>query len=192
MPMSEELEKRLQKELRQKHEIVTRFPGRPSEKTVQEKIKLFGDQCHEWTATVRHARYEYVGLTKDKEFLLNQRGGALHFSVKLRQLHDKHLQQKKDLLEAVEPFILAHDWYGVLVAAGEVDELSRLAFLQSIGRETAYEPSEPGDPNYPQPTAVTRTYQKRDVLTIVRSQRTLFDTLLKEEKEVVDKAMAEF
>ncbi|EYC40514.1 hypothetical protein Y032_0609g618 [Ancylostoma ceylanicum] len=148
--MSEELEKRLQMELRNKLELVTSSPGRLSEKTIQGRIKFFGYRCHEWTATVRHARYEYVGLTQDKEFLLNQRGGALHSSVKLRQLHDKHLQQQKDLLAAVELFNLAHDWYEVLVAAGEVDELSRLAFLQSIGGETAYEPSEPGDPNYPQ------------------------------------------
>ncbi|EYC44531.1 hypothetical protein Y032_0458g1824 [Ancylostoma ceylanicum] len=191
MPISDELVKRLQKELRKKLEIVTSSPGRPSEKTIQERIKFFGDRCHEWTATVRHARYEYVGLTQDRKFLLNQRGGALHFSVKLLQLHDKHLQQQKDLLAAVELFILAHDWYEVLVVAGKVDELSRLAFLQSIGGETAYEPLEPGDPNYPQPTAVIRTYQRRDILTMARSQKTLFDTILKEEKEAVDKAMAE-
>lgn len=188
MPLSSELEERLCNELRRKIEIVRNSPGHPSEKTVQDRIQWLGDQCYEWLPTIRQARYEYVNLMHDRDYLLNQRGGALHFYVKLRQLHEEHQQQRRDLLTTAELFALAHEWYEILVAAGEANELDRLAFLHSLNEKVHLEPTEPGDQNYPQPTQVHRTYQLREVLDMVKAQKRNFGHLLDEEREEVIEA----
>ncbi|KAK6013021.1 zinc knuckle [Ostertagia ostertagi] len=142
------------------------------------------------TPPIQQARYEFVNLMAGKEDLLNRRGGPLHFLVKMQQLHSKHEYKKREILADVENFVLAHEWYEILVAADEVEELTRLDFLRKLSDEVRYEPTEPGERGYPDPVEVHRDYNKRNVTTMVQYQMIAFDTLMHEEKVAIDHAKA--
>ncbi|PIO69879.1 hypothetical protein TELCIR_08288 [Teladorsagia circumcincta] len=191
MSTSANLENRLRKELRRKIAIVESSQARPTEGLVQQRIRCYGTRCHEARMTLQQARYEYAAIMTDKQELLNRRGGAFHYLVKLKQLSAAHRHQREEIVSATELFVLGHEWYEILVAAGEVDELARLEFIRKLGEEEHIEPSEPGDRSYPEPVRTNWSYDRKDVTDMIKYQLIKFDTLLEEEKEACERAEAE-
>ncbi|KAK5964181.1 hypothetical protein GCK32_020221, partial [Trichostrongylus colubriformis] len=124
-PLSE-AEKRLQQELRKKIEIVQTAPGRPSEKLIQGKLKHYGDKCYDINDILNDYQNEFISLMADRDTILKRRGGALHFYLKLKLLYKGHAQYRKECTSDLDNFVLAHEWYEILVAADEVEELARL------------------------------------------------------------------
>ncbi|KAK5971944.1 hypothetical protein GCK32_015327 [Trichostrongylus colubriformis] len=191
MPISANLEERLQRELERKIKIVESSRARPSEELIQQRIVNYGNECYDTVSIVQQARYEYSALMQDKYDLFNKRGGAFHYLVKLKQMHGTHKRKREEVTTATELFVLAHEWYEILVTVGEVEELSRLDFLRKLGEEEYLEPTEPGDRNYPEPNRVHRSYERKNVTDMVKYQLIAFDVLLEEEKIAVERAEAE-
>ncbi|KAK6743239.1 hypothetical protein RB195_010474 [Necator americanus] len=192
MSTSDDLEKRLKKELKRKIAFVESAPARPSQQLIQEKIQHYGSISHEWIGAIKQARYEFVNLVADKEALIDRRGGAYHFWITLEQLRRTHEDKMKELSDALQMFNMAHEWYEILVAADEAGELERLEFLQKISRETYLEPTEPGDDDgYPQPKEVQRTFFRTPVNDMAAIQKKNFKVLFKEEQEVSVQARTE-
>ncbi|KAK6018375.1 hypothetical protein OSTOST_16045 [Ostertagia ostertagi] len=191
MSTSANLENRLRKELRRKIAIVESSQARPTEELVQQRIRYYGTKCHEARMTLQQARYEYAAIMTDKQELLNRRGGAFHYLVKLKQLSATHRHQREEIVSATELFVLGHEWYEILVTAGEVDELARLEFIRKLGEEEHIEASEPGDRSYPEPVRTNWSFDRKDVADMIKYQLIKFDTLLEEEKEACERAEAE-
>ncbi|ETN76254.1 hypothetical protein NECAME_11792 [Necator americanus] len=137
MSTSDDLEKRLKKEPKRKIAFVESAPARPSQQLIQEKIQHYGSISHEWIGAIKQARYEFVNLVADKEALIDRRGGAYHFWIKLEQLRRTNEDKMKELSDALQMFNMAHEWYEILVAADEAGELERLEFLQKISKLTS-------------------------------------------------------
>ncbi|VDP09437.1 unnamed protein product, partial [Heligmosomoides polygyrus] len=107
---SEELEERLKRELLRKISFVERSTARPTEPVIQQRLRFYGEKCHEACSIIRQARYEYASLMHNKKDLYDRRGGAYHYLVTVKQLYATHKQQRTDLATAAECFALVHDW----------------------------------------------------------------------------------
>ncbi|KAK6035328.1 hypothetical protein COOONC_27167 [Cooperia oncophora] len=118
-------------------------------------------------------------------------GERFTFLVKLKQLHATHKQLRAELVANTEFFVLAHEWYEILVTVDEVDELSRLEFIRTLSEEEHTEPTEPGDSSYPNPTIVHRSYERNVVIVMMKYQLVKLDALLEEEQESCETAEAE-
>ncbi|KAK5976260.1 hypothetical protein GCK32_010722 [Trichostrongylus colubriformis] len=180
-PLSE-AEKRLQKELRKKIEIVQTAPGRPSEKLIQGKLKYYGDKCYDINDILNDYQNEFINLMADRDTILKRRGGALHFYLKLKLLYKEHEQYRKECTSDLDNFVLAHEWYEILVAADEVEELARLDFLRTLKEEVQLVRTSPGDPGYPNMAEVRRSFDKPDVVPFMKRKLIHVDALLEEEK----------
>ncbi|VDO89916.1 unnamed protein product [Heligmosomoides polygyrus] len=123
MSHSEDLERRLKKELKRNITIVESSRSRPTEAMIQQRIRQYGDACFDAEDTIRQARYQYGNPRQDRPDICNRRGGVYHYLVMLRQLNIKHREQKKDLISTMELFKLANEWYEILVTVGDVDEM---------------------------------------------------------------------
>ncbi|KAK5984356.1 hypothetical protein GCK32_006032 [Trichostrongylus colubriformis] len=144
MPTSEDLEVRLKHDLSWKIAIVDSSQARPSEQLIQHRLRYYGTQCHDASSMILQARYEYASLMRDKLNLFTKRG-AVSLSCETQ----------------TKFFVLAHEWYEILVTVNEVDELSRVEFIRTLSEEEHTEPSEPGDRNYPNPTIVRRSWMRQ-------------------------------
>ncbi|VDL64515.1 unnamed protein product [Nippostrongylus brasiliensis] len=103
MSHSEDLERRLKRELKRKITIVESSRTRPTEAMIQERLRKYGDACFEAEETIQQARYEYANLLQDKSHVYNRRGGVYHYLVMMKQLHARHTEQKKELISTTLP-----------------------------------------------------------------------------------------
>lgn len=188
MDSSDDLERRLQRELKEKLRFLEHAPARPSEAMVQQRLKESGNKCFEATEIIEKAQREFVNLMTSQDEFLKARGGALHFYVKLKTLHYEHQQHRSDIVRNVENFVMAHEWYELLVAAHEADELARLGFLDELNREIFYESTQPGHPKYPEILEIHRNYERSNVSRMVRFQLIQIDALLEEERSAKEEA----
>ncbi|VDO89638.1 unnamed protein product [Heligmosomoides polygyrus] len=157
------------------HDHVESSRSRPTEAMVQQRIR----------------QYEYANLGQDRPDICNRRGGVYHYLVMLRQLNVKQREQKKDLIPTMELFKLANEWYEILVIVGDVDEMKRPEFIHSLNDQNFYEPSAPGDKEYPNPMEYHRYYDCIDVATTIRYTLFEFDGLLEEEQRAIDETESE-
>ncbi|VDL70799.1 unnamed protein product [Nippostrongylus brasiliensis] len=181
MDPRDEWEQCIERELRRKLEIVEETPVRPTEKLIQQKLKHFGNKCHDAWDVIETSQREFTNMMHSYDEFLKERGGVLHFYVKLKTLFCEHKQRRQEIVRNTENFVMAHEWYEILVAAHEAEELSRLEFLRELNEEVYYESTRPDQPGYPNVEEVHRDFSRETVSRIARRQLSHLDSLLDEE-----------
>ncbi|VDO38902.1 unnamed protein product [Haemonchus placei] len=88
--------------------------------------------------------------------------------MKLKQLHKGHEHHKDTIY--LNNFLLAHEWYEVLVAANEMEELTRLEPLQELRNEVNLARTAPRKPRHPEMTETRRGYERNDVVELMKRQ----------------------
>ncbi|KAK5979146.1 hypothetical protein GCK32_014535 [Trichostrongylus colubriformis] len=139
---------------------------------IQQRIRHYGTRCHEARRTLEQARYEYAAIMTDRQELLNRRGEAFHYLVKLKQLSATRRQQKEEIVSNTELF---------------VSRTTRGARVEKKKTLSNKSPETEAIRNRSEQTG----YDRKDVTNMIKYQLTKIDTLLEEEKEACERAEAE-
>ncbi|XGW34830.1 hypothetical protein V3C99_018679 [Haemonchus contortus] len=138
--------------------------------TLKENAEI-RDKCYESDDVLEGGEQQFVNLEADKDTtIINRRGRALHFSMKLKQLHKGHEHHKEELTIHLSNSVLAHEWYEVLVAANEMEDLTRLEPLQELRNEVHLARTAPGKPRYPEMAETRSSYERNDVVEFMKRQ----------------------
>nr|CDJ81093.1 unnamed protein product [Haemonchus contortus] len=105
----------------------------------------------------------------------------------LKQLHKEHEHHKEELTIYLDNFVLAYEWYEILVAANEVEELSRLEFLQELKNEVDLTRTALEEPGYPE-MAETRRRYRQEFAEFTKRQIRYYRSLLDGEKTALEEA----
>ncbi|VDK64816.1 unnamed protein product, partial [Cylicostephanus goldi] len=178
-----EIERRLREEIERKVTIVQQSPARPTVAQVQQRIKEFGDKCYEFEDLLTQAKLDYIELKGNRWEMTYTVKESINYMLKLKDMRAKHLDEMRELSHWMDQFYLAHEWYEILVAIGDSQEIDRLMYLDALAQHVTMRPTRPTDRGYPQPEEVSHSYLKNDVGRIVQNFQREYRTLTHDEGE---------
>ncbi|CAJ0597473.1 unnamed protein product [Cylicocyclus nassatus] len=110
------MEEKLRQEFARKIRMVKSSPARPTKSIVRQKLKFYADKCYEFESLHKHAKARFVSLMMDRWVMIIVRRGALRYLLKIEQLCMEHKEERTNLTVMRDQFVLAHEWYEVLLS----------------------------------------------------------------------------
>ncbi|VDK57128.1 unnamed protein product [Cylicostephanus goldi] len=180
-----ELERRVKAELEWKSFIVEESPSKFTEAQIRQKLKYCGDKCNEFEERLEQAKLDVIALKGKRWETSYTVKESLQYMLEFQELRARHTEEKGELISWADQLLLAHEWYEILVAGDEAQEIDRLMFLSDLEETVIQVPTRPTEPGYPQPKQVKRFYKKETIGPILHNIRLGYDVLLNEESEEV-------